>query len=1235
MKKELYLRIVSLPAPLKATYQDAKRIKHSHSGQSLAVNNSGTTVILVAPDEQVWLWRIQITKTFPKTSGSKSDFASLASSTSGIDNQGSWQLLTDVTPTLHVAVSNEEISAPSSSSFVSSQSSSSGSYSEPNNASAVSYSFSSSPDDGKFACILRVWLRPVNEGLTFIDYDYLQVTLDHADRGGQKISKAGRVKHLKHRGKLDFKSREEAVVLLSLDHSGYLAAVAVNSSYLFMCQLLFLAPNEQRVTSRRLAQYITKDDMPPCNEDGHTDMWVQGMAWTADDFYVVLALRSNCICIFTRLGEPVYSQIEMTSSLSDPRIFSHLFFSTEPSRFGRYPKKLGCVFKGSQLLVWDGLTVNFLEVLSLRTLRELAPMYLPHEAEGLDLSINISHDTNPLPSEMDSGPKRHSIDKALVLLRCSLNLRVNPNEGVVFEAATAWLEAVLPPALHEEINYTINQSMIDLSESRINSNLVLKRKVRSCDVLRQFDQVLEMLKWRAMPAVEYKEWTLMIAESVIKYLLADGQAFYAYNALARAEKSLEVKLHKLRMLVVAHSLLQYKNCQANQLNVLFFALAFVTLHGKQPSLQPLLNLRECSFLRRALRDALENAPADTEPEEMQHQESYELPLTPELHFIKPVREFVETSFKYLMDRPCVYESFGERLCQLLITQDSQADSFISSESLFLVAFYLDPLVPNFLSPVEFVSLELHKCLSVQELYAKLVKLATVPVPKTRNTSKEAAFLYWSIGLPERVVELLEPNLAFVALVSALHDTTESESRVICRYLLELQPKVTPLMPFELVPEYLRALFQVGELRRVKTKLIGLIDLIGAEQPNLEDLMTLAARALRGTYVGAKKLANKTWLHLEIPTTDDSRFVHATLLKEGQNVLRYLWYFHIQAQLSQSSRKLPWLLRLLEFSDVHRKSSLYSQVLNALWEVETADLELLSVYLLETDFPRTFDARLSRWKAGLSQRSPELFAQAGHAMRQKQGLTSDFSFLDYCETVYRAYRHKGNWAAVKQWKEIEARYRAAYKLDSRLLLADGCFVTREAESWDFTYLFNDFKPAETLSPLEEAPRPSKSHCVEAEMLPTLRNQAQSASADQALDTSLARSSAGLRTASPIRLFKHDLPLPFSLKLSCDRLISALTAYAKRTLSLVYTKEKQQPVQRTKPGHRRQMSSPAQSSPYQIISVKPTKVSTERIKPAKQLNVEFTSVTVQHRRTKSAMDRHEKPFQLLRVKSKAAS
>jgi hypothetical protein len=1235
MKKELYLRIVSLPAPLKAIYQDAKRIKHSHSGQCLAVNNSGTAVILVAPDDQVWLWRIQATKTFPKTGGSKGDLGITPSYTGGIDYQGSWQLLNDVTSSFHVAVSNEEISAPSSSSYVSSQSSSSGSYIEPDNASAVSYSFSSSPDDGKFACILRVWLRPVNEGLTFIDYDYLQVTLDHVERGGQMISKAGRVKHLRNRGKLDFKSREEAVVLLSLDHSGYLAAVAVNSSYLFMCQLLFLAPNEQRVTSRRLAQYITKDDIPPSNEDGHTDMWVQGIAWTPDDFYVVLALRSNCICIFTRLGEPVFSQIEMTSSLSDPRIFSHLFFSTEPSRFAKYPKKLGCVFKDSQLLVWDGFTVNFLEVLSLRSLRELAPMYLPHEAEGQDLSIHISHDTNPLPSEMDSGPKRYSIDKALVLLRCSLNLRVNPNEGVVFEAATAWLEAVLPPALHEEINYTINQSMVDLSESRINSNLVLKKKVRSSDVLKQFDQVLEILKWRAMPAVEYKEWTLMMAESVIKYLLADGQVFYAYNALARAEKLLEVRLHKLRMLVVAHSLLQYKNCQANQLNVLFFALAFVTLHGRHPSPQPLLNRRECSFLRRALRDAIENAPADTEPEDMQPQESYELPMTPELHFIKPVREFVETSFKYLMDRPCVYENFGERLCQLLISQDSQADSFISSESLFVVAFYLDPLAPNFLSPVEFVSLELHKCLSVQELYAKLVKLATVPVTKTRSTSKEAAFLYWSIGLPERVVELLEPNLAFIALVSALQDTTDSESRIICRCLLELQPKVAPLMSFELVPEYLRTLFQVGELRRVKTKLIGLIDPTGAKQPNLEELVPLAARALRGTYVGVKKLANKTWLHLEIPTTDDSRLVHATLLKEGQHVLRYLWYFHIQAQLRQSSRRLPWLLRLLEFTDVHHKSLLYSQVLNALWEVETEDLELISVYLLESEFPRTLDARLSRCKAALSQRSPELFAQAGHAMRQKQGLTSDFSFLDYCETVYRGYRHKGNWPAVKQWREIETRYRESYKLDSRLLLTDGCFVPREAESWDFSYLFKDFKPTETSSPLEEELNPSKSYCVEAEMLPTLRTASRSASANQALLTAPARSSEGLRTVSPVRLFKHVLPLPFSLKLSCDRLISALTAYCKRTVSQVYTKAKPQPVQMAKPGHRRQMSSPAQSSPYQIISVKPTKLSTERIKPAKQLNVEFTSVTVKHRRTKSAMDRHEKPFQLLRVKSKATS
>lgn len=1219
MKNDPNMKLVNLPPLLKALYQDAKAAIHFSHGQSLAVNNSGTAVVLSTPNDQVWLWRANSAKLTAK---------------SVLKWQGTWRLLKPGASDV-VLAAFDEVGTPSiSSSYITSQSSSSEPFRQVSHARAIDYAFSSSPEDGKFICILRVWLTPMNEASISLDFDYLQTTLELAERGGLKTNREGIVTQTRSRGTIEFKSREDPELVLALDHSGYLAAVAVNSSYLFMCKLVFLAPKEHRGTCRRLAQYFTKDDMPPCNEDGHTDMWVTALAWTPDDNYLVLALRSSCISIFTRLGEPVHSQIEITSSVAEPRIFSHIFFSTEPSRFGKHPRRLGCTFRSSKLLVWDGFTVINFEVEGFQSLRELAPSCLPHE-QDLDLTISISHDTNPLPSEMDMGPKRHPIEKALQLLRTSINLRKNKHEGVVFEAATAWLEGVLPPALHEEISYTVNLSQVDLNESRINSNLVLKKKVRSYEVLMQFDQVLEILSWRALPAVEYKEWTLVIAKHVVKYLLADGQALYAYNAITKAEKALGLKLHKLRMMIGVHSLLQYKNFQANQLNVIFYALAFVTLHGWPKSPHPQINSRECNFLRLALRDALEIAPPDSEPEELPQKDCYDITTAPKIHFLGPIRSNIESSFAYLMGRPFVFESYGEKLCHMLISDDPSVGSLISKESLFLVAFYLDPMVEFFLSPVEFVSLELKSCAMIQEVYSRLVQLSNVPVAKSREFSKEAAFLYWAIGLTERVSELLDPQLAYAALVSALYGTVQTEARVICWYLRDLQPKLPPLMAFEVAPEYLKAFFQVQELRRMKEKLKSSIDDPSAvlsrkgkgssefpalphEYPQtLHEWMALAARALKGTYLGTKKLTTKNWIYLETPTTDELKGVHSALIKEAQGTLRYLWYFYIIDQLARQRRQLPWLLRLLEFSEVRNKVTLYSQVLNSLGELETSDLELLAVYFLESELPRRLDSRLSRCKAAMSQQVPGLYPTALQAIKQKQSFSVDFGFLDFCESVYRAFKPKREWAAVKQWREVDDKYRAVYKVVSRLMFVDGSFRPLETEDCDFTFLFRECKVTDDSRPLEDLAEASKEVSEAGEFCKTL--------------VCTVKHPSTIRSSSPLRSFGTNSAPSISARLSCSSLLAVLSAVLKRAVSRVFVKRN--PLALSKPSHRRQMSSPVQSSPYQIVSVKPLKVGNESIKLRKPLGVEFTSIRGLHRRTKSAAELIERPFQLLRIKSKA--
>ena len=94
-------------------------------------------------------------------------------------------------------------------------------------------------------------------------------------------------------------------VLTSLDSTGRLGAIVLNSPKVFHCQLIFYRPMSSSINVRRLWQYVVKDDMPPVSEKGTTTLWVQDINWSGDDMYVIIAFQSGCFMLFNRLGEPV------------------------------------------------------------------------------------------------------------------------------------------------------------------------------------------------------------------------------------------------------------------------------------------------------------------------------------------------------------------------------------------------------------------------------------------------------------------------------------------------------------------------------------------------------------------------------------------------------------------------------------------------------------------------------------------------------------------------------------------------------------------------------------------------------------------------------------------------------------------------------------------------------------------------------------------------------------------
>jgi hypothetical protein len=79
---------------------------------------------------------------------------------------------------------------------------------------------------------------------------------------------------------------------------------------------------------------------------------------------------------------------------------------------------------GYTLLVSDGYMLTIFQVEAETNFDELAPELLPAETEEVDISINVSHETNPMPTEIDIYPKCLNIDQAIYIIRCMITQRL-------------------------------------------------------------------------------------------------------------------------------------------------------------------------------------------------------------------------------------------------------------------------------------------------------------------------------------------------------------------------------------------------------------------------------------------------------------------------------------------------------------------------------------------------------------------------------------------------------------------------------------------------------------------------------------------------------------------------------------------------------------------------------------------------------------------------------------------
>ena len=272
--------------------------------------------------------------------------------------------------------------------------------------------------EGNSAIILTAVVDPKS---TNIEIRNLKVEFDEYVHEGHCKREIKEAQSYNYIGDVEFVTDNDTMgsrVLTSLDSTGRLGAIVLNSPKVFHCQLIFYRPMSSSINVRRLWQYVVKDDMPPVSEKGTTTLWVQDINWSGDDMYVIIAFQSGCFMLFNRLGEPVQTILDITGSRNDPKVFMTVYFTTDPSRARKHGRAYSMAMnKNRQILISDGYTLNILEAETMTSIDELVPNVLPLETEDNDVSIHVSHDTNPLPSEVDVAPKTLNIDKGIFLFR--------------------------------------------------------------------------------------------------------------------------------------------------------------------------------------------------------------------------------------------------------------------------------------------------------------------------------------------------------------------------------------------------------------------------------------------------------------------------------------------------------------------------------------------------------------------------------------------------------------------------------------------------------------------------------------------------------------------------------------------------------------------------------------------------------------------------------------------------
>ena len=986
---------------------------------SLYIFNKG--LVLIAPNDQVWLWKSDECLNDPMNLAPhlKGTWVNLNSSSmlKGRSEANSWR-------------SNISESRPSSNS------------SRPptfkSRFTTHSYSTRAGWDyvRGSLIGVLRVWLRGINEDSCVLESRFLYINLANHNKSGVLSTSVVSAEEFVFKGTLEFwskKGQKDMGLISKLDHSSSLAAIGVNSSHPYFCQLVFLNPMTGTCTTRKLCNYVTVEDIPTTSTDGQTSFWIDDISWSPDDNFLAVAFKSGFVSIFNRVAEPISFVLDMRSSSCENKIFSYAFFTTDPEVVKKFGAFLSVDWTDKAIVISDGYTICELGLNKLPMLKDLIPLIMPNEVDGPDISINISHETNPIPSEIDSGPKKKNIEQAFILLRsCWSNSHSLQSKESIF-SITSWISNVLPPQLHEEINYTSMPNSRFETESRLANGLILKKKVHAIDIYRQFSQIIEMEKWSLVHNSDLQEWILSVAYQVFKYMIADQQALYAWNVLKLFERWIGFKLQRIRNMLVIYSLIQYRNHQANHINVVYFLLAYAVVRGQSQNSLPVLNEGEEEFLRIFIKMNVEPVQSDPKIEG----------INGFYYLASRIKEKVDSSLNYLLGySSCFVDNFQEICLQLIKGNMKYVESYISVDTMIIFAYFFDFNENLFISPVEAAALFSQSFASIAELIEMLKKLSQVVCNKDKKLQKDAAFIYWTLRVYWKLESLLPVDQAFYAinkLIPFLDEKEITEALTILKKLfskddalklLDLCHKDTK--PFfqqyalELVKDRLKQYIQTIETQKIQFKKSSICEQVYSKYSSDELAEILVSLKMIIGEIQVRKDKTENWLELEYSNFAQGSDAVVFLIQE---ILKFLWYLHILENI-QDGNCIDWRLRLLGLTDLVDKQSTLEGILSEGLEFTVESKNVIALYLRTSMFPISLQAKYLNWIENLKQNSES--SHILHSLEQPgyvKPWTFDLCFLNFIEkfTKLSTGHATGTETASKSWNTTVKILSKQYKI----------------------------------------------------------------------------------------------------------------------------------------------------------------------------------------------------------------